>query len=264
MRRAFLSVTVFGLLLCGSLLAGTAEYLPFGRSWVGDIELPNPIGLGVTFHHQNQNYNLSSIEVSIPGNIPDDMLVDNNITEMNIKLDCWLFPFANFFGILGDVQGETVVSIEDSLTQILLGTNSINVDISGMVYGGGLTVAVGNENIFAMVTSVLTGTRLEESESSISTTVLSPKGGANLDNVIFGQDITFWVGAMYQNTDESHSGTFVFEGLGDVEYEVELEDKYPWNYVAGLSTNFGRHLQLDIEGGFGHRNHTMGALSYRF
>lgn len=254
------------LLAAICLAPGSArgDLLPFGRSWAGDVELPEPIGFGLTWHHQDQNYDLESIEVSIPGEIPGGMQVENRITELNLKLDFWVFPFANVFGILGDVQGETIVAIEDTLTQILLGTSSINVDIDGLVYGGGLTLAIGNERLFASVTSVLTGTRLEESQSSISTTVLAPKGGAMLDNVILGQDMTFWVGAMYQRTDERHSGTFIFEGLGEVDYHVELSDRYPWNYVAGLSTDFGKHVQLDLEGGFGHRNHAMGALGYRF
>ncbi len=250
-----------------AVAASAALALPFGRSWAGDVELPRPLGVGVTVHAQRQNYDLSSITLD-PENLTDllpaDLPVDNEITEVNIKVDCWLLPFANLFGLVGDVQGQTSVAIEDTLTQQLLGTSAIEVDIDGTVYGGGMTLALGHGSMFASLTSVLTGTKLSESSSSVSTVILTPKGGAVLRDLVFGQDLTFWLGAMYQDTDESHSGSYTFEGLGEIGYQVELEDSHRWNYLAGLSTGIGSHLQLDLEGGFGRRIHAMGALGYRF
>ena len=109
----YLLVLIFTLVLLMSannaLSFDTTSILPLCSSWAGDQELPLPIGFGIHYYFQEQGYNLSDLWVSIPGmeSIPtDDVDVENHLTEVNLKLDVWILPFMNIFGILGKVEGE--------------------------------------------------------------------------------------------------------------------------------------------------------------
>lgn len=253
------SLIVSVLLLTASPGPGECGAFPFplARSIVDEAALPRPLGIGVNYHGQDQDYDLKGLEFSLPMPVPDDVSVQNKVHEYNLKVDLWVLPFLNVFGLVGSVDSETNVDLGPEMGRI-------DIESNGTVYGGGGTLAVGVSGFFGSLTGTYTGTSLEEEGSSMSTVVLSPKAGVTFDDVLFTNSVSLWTGAMYQKTDEQHSGSMEIEGVGPVDYEVELEADAPWNYLAGLSAGVLDHWNLEFEGGMGERTHATGELIYRF
>ncbi len=257
MRRClFFLISLAGILMLAKVAHAEERsgLFPLGRSWAGDRALPRPLGIGLTFYHQEQDYHLSRLAVSVP-NIgmaeTSGIEVQNRTDEVNLKLDLWLLPFLNVYGIIGNVDGETTVNPDPPLSEL-------EVDYDGLVYGGGLTLAVGGERFFGSLTAVFTGTELDTSTSSVEVWVLTPRVGVRV------KKMAFWVGGMYEQAEERHRGRLSLPFFGEVNYDVELEEKEPWNYLAGLRAGLTEHWKLELEGGFGDRQHAMVSVEYRF
>jgi len=254
--RLFILVTMAGILM----VAGFAHaeepkgLFPLGRSWVGDKHLPRPFGVEVTFYHQEQEYELASMTVNLPDAAlaqAADIEFENQTNESDLQVDLWVLPFLNVFGIIGNVDGETTVNLGPPL-------GDIEVDYDGLVYGGGLTLAAGGERFFGSLSAILTQTDLDTSTSSVEAWILTPRVGVRLKNM------AFYVGAMYQATEERHRGQISIPLFGKVSYDVKLEEKDPWNYLAGFTASLGEHWDLTLEGGAWDRKHVMISIGYRF
>jgi hypothetical protein len=218
-----------------------------------DPRLPLPVGVGVNVYTQNQGYDLSSLRVNVlPGDLAalEGIGIDNDVSEVNIKLDYWMLPFLNVFGILGNVDGETDVD-----TDLIPG---LSVEYDGVVYGGGVTLAGGWDRYFMALTAALTETDLDTSTSSVKAWIVSPKLGMTCR---YG---AFWIGGMLQQTDERHEGSIVVPVFGSVDYKVEFEQKEAWNTSVGVATGIGRNWLFDLELGFGDRTHASLSATYRF
>lgn len=218
-----------------------------------DSRLPSPLGLGVNVYHQSQSYDLSSLRVNVlPGDLAalEGIEINNDVAEVNVKLDYWLLPVLNVFGILGNVNGETDVD-----TDLIPG---LSVKYDGVIYGAGVTLAAGWEQVFVTLTVALTETELDASTSSVKAWILSPKVG------MIGRYGAVWVGGMYQQTDEKHEGSITVPVFGSVDYNVEFEQKESWNGSVGFATGIGENWQIDLEGGFGDRMHASVSTTYRF
>lgn len=77
-------------------------------------------------------------------------------------------------------------------------------------------------------------------------------------------DWRFWVGGMYLDTTEEHSGLFELPFLGAVPFAVELATQDNWNYTAGAGYAFSDRANLSFEVGFGNRTHTLFNFNVRF
>ncbi|MBN2056331.1 hypothetical protein JW905_15520 [bacterium] len=228
--------------------------LPLWHHLAGDHELPLPFGLCLNFYTQTQRYDLIDLKVNgaeIPlENLPSTR-VDNSLQEYNVKLDAWLLPFLNLYGLAGGVTGENQVSLGDPLGRI-------GVEYEGFIYGGGIVLAAGCRNFFFSVNTALTAAELDTSYSSIRAWVLTPLVGYARG------PMSIWVGATQQQAEEHHKGDITIPIFGKVTYEVELEERHPWNVLAGARWAFTPRWQVDVEGGFGERRHLIAGVNYRF
>jgi hypothetical protein len=77
---------------------------------------------------------------------------------------------------------------------------------------------------------------------------------------------TAWVGGMWLNTNEKHSGTINLgvPGWPPVPFDVKLESAKKWNYALGVGRVFSPKATLYFELGFGDRKHTLFNFTYRF
>ncbi len=278
-RAKWLVMVIACSMLATAAWAGDGERLfPLRRQMVGDRELPNPMGIGATLYYQQQKYDLKNLVVTIPmplGDInafqvagvnPTDLKnlpIDNWIYEANLKLDLWVLPFLNVFGLLGYIEGETEVRFPLSVYR-QVGFNQLVIDYDGPVYGAGATLVGGYKSAFASLTAVYTYANPSTMDSTVKSLVLMPRIGVNMASITSGVDLTAWLGAMYQEVDERDKGDLAIPVLGKVKYDADLEQQEPWSYLLGLSAAIGKHWAVEVEGGMGARQTLSTAVTYRF
>jgi len=240
---------------------GASGLFPLGKAMAGGEELPLPFGIAATFHYQEQEYSLSRMTVSLPGydlSQATGIDIDNEIIEGDVKLDLWLLPFLNVFGLVGTLDGETVADLSD----FQLG--SLTIDYDGIVYGAGITLAGGVDNLFGSFTALYTDTNLDQTDSSVTAWVLSPRIGVTTRVPGLGRPLALWGGTMYQQTDEEHRGSITAPVLGSFTFDVELEERSAWNFLVGASAELTDHWNLELEVGAGDRSQVTATATCRF
>jgi len=257
-RRIFFALVLF---LPLNVLAETGPL--FMKHLLGDREFYEPWGIGIDFFTMDQQYKIKSLEFQLPGiSIPDPSQLDvqNEIQHFDLKLDVWLTPFLNVFGVLGQMDAETVVDLSSvPVTGLPFPLGKIPVKYDGTVYGLGFTLAYGGEHWFTSLTTTWTDTDLSgDFKSSVKTVTAQPRIG------LLKNRWQFWVGGMYLDTDETHSGTIPLPILGDVPFSVELEGADKWNTAVGVGYTFSPKATFYFEVGFGKRDHTLANFTYRF
>lgn len=270
------------LIICS--LAGFSwadqPFFPMARGLAGDRELPKPYGVGITFYHQRQDYQLRDLRVNLPSCMPGGgcgafqmagispeevgrLDSENRINEINVKLDLWALPFLNVFGLLGYIDGRTEIHMPEAVVG-RVGFDKISVDYDGPVYGGGATLAGGYSNYFFTLTSVYTYARPGASDTVVESWVVMPRVGVSFEQGKRLPALNVWVGAMYQDVDEQNEGSITMPFFGEVEYDVRLEQEKDWNYLLGLRASLGDNWSAQIEGGFGDRRSVSVGTTYRF
>jgi hypothetical protein len=233
------------------------------KDLAGDMDLPRPWGIGFDFYTMDQDYDIKSLSFALPGvslGDPSKIAVTNEIQHIDIKGDVWLLPFLNIFGIIGHVDIDTRVDFSQAeIIGLPVNLGTVPVSFSGTVYGGGFTLAYGTERWFTSVTTIFTTTNTSgDLDSSVDSTAVQPRIGLLRDNW------RFWVGAMYLDTDEKHSGIFELPFVGGVPFEVELSTQDNWNYTFGAGYVFNDRADLSFEAGFGSRQHSLFNFNVRF
>lgn len=222
-------------------------------------ELPRPFGVGITVYGQSQDYDIDRLSFNAPGLVvnPDVLEIDNQIQEVNLKLDYWVAPFLNVFAIVGQLDGKTRVDL--SAARLPIPLTNITIDYDGEVYGGGITAAVGGERWFASLTGIYTDTNLSgDFNSTVTALVVSPKVG------LHGDRGAVWIGAMYQQAEEEHSGKITVPFVGAVDFAVKLQEKDSTNFLVGMAAGLTEHWHLELEGGTAGRLSGSVGLTYRF
>lgn len=244
---------------------------PDGPSPVAAAELPLPFGVGFWYFGQEQDYAITALRATmlgfpVPGFGPDAISrIENRVDQFNVKADHWIFPWLNVHGVLGDASGEASATINPRLP---LPLQDFQIDYDALIYGGGVTLAAGYRNYFFSLTADYTWADVDMEDqpgltlndpNGIETLVLTPKIGYH------GKRGALWVGAFYQHTEHTQSGSFAVPGMGVIDFAADVEDKTAWNPVIGGEYYVNEHWSLSGELGFGDdRRQALLGLTYRF
>ncbi|MCD8338671.1 MAG: hypothetical protein LUC43_00455 [Burkholderiales bacterium] len=210
----------------------------------------------------------------------------------SIRLDAWVFPFLNIYGMYGRTRGHTnsvvnvgsSVPLIDSLLKNYVGQNiGYELDLKGNTWGLGAVLAGGYKNVFASLDFNYSWTRLNVVHGNIDAFVFEPRVGYQFHlpgwQKIYWPESTLsvWLGAMYQDVKQSFGGNLsnlkftgnlqTLDNLlnpGDESFHVEQRLKNPWNMLAGFRWDVGKHFAVTAEWGFIHRNSFMIAVEGRF
>jgi hypothetical protein len=195
------------------------------------------------------------------------IIVDSEIENVDLKVDVWLLPFLNIFGIYGRIDGQTTVDL--SRTGVLLPPSfqRLNIAYDGDVYGGGVVLAVGGDRWFASVTGTFSDTSLSGAfQSSVEATTIQPRLGFRI-----AESTEIWIGGYFIDAEESHSGTINVDlgifGPGapiPIDFAVNLSQQEDFNFSYGLHTMFSDSWEATVEVGRGDRNTALANLTYRF
>ena len=259
-----------------------SDSLPLGKSLAAGHELPLPLGISANVFFMEQDMEAQSIAVDIPplplptgplqlppGLPAESAKLESRVTTTTAKIDAWVLPFLNVYGVAGYVDGETTASgfsvggLPPELASLL--PNSFAIAYSGPTYGVGGTLAAGYNQFFASLDANYTESDLDIGDSTIEAFVISPRIGITGD--LGGLSGALYVGAMYQDVDEQQNGTVKFPIMGTsvpVGYDVISAAKEEWNYLVGANLKASESWNYGIEVGFSDRTHVMATLNYRF
>lgn len=238
--------------------------------------LPRPFGISIGYMHQDQPFDVGDvyvqgIDVKTPG-VAVVNEVQNEETTYTLRLDAWILPFWNVYGVLGRTDGKASGPLQVNLEPVfpllcgLPGNNcrvdtTFNLKYTADVIGYGTTVAGGYKDFFGMVDYNRTRADLDISLTDARATVLSSRIGWN--GKIGGFTGVLWVGAMYQDIAQTLD---LLLDIGEATLDVSIDQstQVSWNYLIGGQWDINRSFSLLAELGFGKRKSQMLNLTYRF
>lgn len=244
----------------------------FGRDWAAGADMPKAFGIGIDYFNMDQPYKLNSLTFVAPPGAPfppsvDPSLInaDNDIENFDLKVDVWLLPFLNVFGIYGQIDGQTAVDLSGLNLGLPPGADRFNINYDGDVFGGGVVLAVGGDRWFGSVTATFTDTDLSgDFQSSVSATTIQPRIGMRAN-----ANVNVWVGGYIIDADESHSGTINIDlGFGipviPIDFAVDLSQETDFNPSVGVHMALDNGWEATVEVGGGNRSTALGNITYRF
>ncbi|MFP2238200.1 hypothetical protein ACLEX4_06610 [Pseudescherichia vulneris] len=268
--------------------------------------IPLPFGVNVSYMNMRQNINVESISLTglqvggMP--IPDDMFNigvgdtrQRSETE-NLRLDMWVFPFLNVYGILGHTKGSSVSNISVDADPSKYGRFDRNriiaqaihagyesgalqdldfkLNFEGTTYGAGVTLAGGYGNWFTILDTNYTQTSFDILDGKISALVVSPRVGYRFEmpGIAGPSHLSLWVGTMYQDVQQEFKGNLSDLNLPSAldsvvengRFDVKQHLTSPWNMLVGAQYEITQNFNVLTEIGFNDRNSFFIAGEYRF
>lgn len=268
------------------------------------FDLPYPIGINISYYQQRMGVIMDQVSLGLA---QDQMMpltflefddVSNEATNYNARLDLWLFPFLNIYGMLGYAKADATVILNAPFAF------ETAVDFKGWTYGGGAVLAVGLQGFWITANGNLAWTDMEDYYDPVRTTVLSFRLGRTL-NLIKNRNFRVWLGAVYQDPSSEVNGHFqladiisdeLTEQLADyyltswynaltteeqqfidafvqtlqgstdtqLDYRAEQHPENTWNMIAGAQLELSKNWNIQAELGFlGSRNSILVDLNYR-
>lgn len=306
---------VVPLLLCSGVAAAADADEQTFPIW-GDearargYDIPLPFGVNLNYMNMRQDIDVQSISFSglALGNhpIPSDMFTidaghtrEKSKTE-TLRLDMWVFPFLNVYGLVGHSRGSSVSNVSvnadpsryTGLDRLIAGSVNdlyesgqlqdidFTLDFKGTTWGTGITLAGGYQNWFALVDTNYTRTDFDILDGKISALTVSPRVGYrfNFQGPYGPSHLSVWVGSMYQNVQQEFRGSLADLNMpaslrplintvnqnDEGRFDVKQRLTAPWNMLIGTQYEITPRFNLLTEIGFNERNSFFIAGEYRF
>ncbi|EJF7196626.1 TonB-dependent receptor [Vibrio cholerae] len=237
-------------------------------------ELPKPIGFNLSYMTMEQGINVDSIAIQGLGKLPLELQADpgRQYTKvLTLRADVWLFPFLNLYGLVGKLDGYSTTDVNMKFLGAQHTINNFRLDLDGYTTGVGGELVGGYQNWFALVDASLTESRLTVIDGSIEAIVISPRIGYDFHR--HGHPLRLWVGAMYQDVEQTLQGSLSDLGLPgsltallpkDSGFEVKQHLQTSWNPLVGMQYQLNDSWYLLGEFGFGDRQSLFFSLDRRF
>ncbi|CCW32827.1 conserved exported hypothetical protein [Xenorhabdus nematophila F1] len=263
--------------------------------------LPEPFGASYSYMNMRQDIVVDSIKFQFHNIKPEYKNLFEKALSVNagktrqksethmLKLDSWVFPFLNVYGVYGKTKGKSNTNIDNIafLTDTHYMKNiPFELNFKGKTFGGGATFAAGYNQFFATLDANYTRTNLDILDGDISAFVLTPRIGYEFvfNPLIAGQGNTkvqVWAGAMYQDItqrfkgdvsklslpsrlDEAFSLLNAINPNTEIKFDVEQHLAHKWNNTVGARFEVTRNFNITSEVGFGNRNTFFVSGEFRF
>jgi hypothetical protein len=233
--------------------------------------LPLPFGISLNYLYMEEPARVTELRLGADKNNlkPIKILsvdsVDVKAGNSNLRLDAWIFPFLNLYGIFGYTSGKADLGL--TINALTPGgsptTFPLDIDYDGATYGGGIVLGGGYGRLFCMVDTNLTHTDLDIVDSHIKTLVVDSRVGWR--DKIGMIHASFWIGAMYQVVQETLYGSVILKpGDAPLWFSVDQRTDHPWNTLLGTQWEFTEEWVVLVEGGFGDRDQILAGITRRF
>ncbi|WP_338883472.1 hypothetical protein [Xenorhabdus sp. TH1] len=256
-------------------------------------DLPEPFGVSYGYMNLRQNVIVDQIGFIMPEN-PDTQKATKIVagktrerTESHmLKLDTWVMPFLNVYGVYGKTKGSSETNIENVIFAGMPMFKDIpfTLDFKGKTYGGGITLAGGYNQFFATLDANYTKTNLDIIDGGIKALIITPRIGYEFifSPLVAGQGntkIQIWTGAMYQDITQRFKGKVaninmpgvlggfvgaILENDPEMSFDVKQHLAHKWNNTVGARFEITRNFNILSEVGFGNRNSFFISGEFRF
>ncbi|MEQ5402288.1 hypothetical protein AB7X06_15025 [Providencia rettgeri] len=262
-------------------------------------DLPEPFGASYGYMNLRQDIIVDKIgfnsDTRLGQGLLSNILVETGHTrEKNeshmLKLDAWVLPFMNIYGVYGKTKGSSKTNITGIYMKGQPGPMWENLpfslDFKGKTYGGGVTFAGGYNQFFGTLDLNYTKTNLDILDGDITAFVMTPRIGYEFvfEPLISGQGNTkvqIWTGAMYQDITQRFKGDvsklnlpeeldFFMNNpamkpiIGNVKFDVKQHLAHKWNNTVGARVELTRNFNVLTEIGFNNRNSFFISGEFRF
>jgi hypothetical protein len=228
-------------------------------------QLPLPFGLSFNFVRTLENLNVSNWDMRINDEVisPDAIKATKLKQETDIesiRLDAWVLPFLNLYGIFGNVEGH-ISDIQLGLIGEPVPT-SFKIPFDGIVYGGGVTVAAGYKMVFVTCDVNYTYTEINIWDSATQTLMTTPRAGIRIPFKKI--NVSLYSGANNERILNRLHGSYVTTEGSRLDIALDASPHAPWVPLAGTMIEFGKHFAVILEGTFGDREMGICSLTYRW
>jgi len=249
------------------------------------FELPLPFGMGANYSYIDQGIRIRNLKIGIGDpNIEVRGLEFNDArshdSAVTARLDVWLLPFVNLYGLFGSINGEAefdldVSQIRDSLPGLPpifepSKTIDVNIDYNGFTFGGGITLAGGYENFFGTLDTNYTYSTVDIVDGKVDTFTVAPRLGLLIDPPDIKGSFALWIGAMYMYYKQTVTDDINLQELDprlppvELAFKLDIENEDPWSFLIGGQWEITKRLQVMAEGGVGNRRQVVTGISFRF
>jgi hypothetical protein len=217
----------------------TAEYpyiFPlFGEDIIRKgFELPLPVGINIVYYQQSSDVVVDQVALGLGasqlmplGFVEFDNVV-NKARTVNARLDLWLLPFLNVYGMFGYAESDANAMISAPFPF------ETTAEFDGWNYGGGAVVAVGLQGFWVTANGNLAWTDMNDYKSPVRATVLSFRLGRTL-RFMKDRDFQIWLGAMYQDPQSDVAGQFLLADIVTDELAGQFQDYYLSSWYNALT-----------------------------
>jgi hypothetical protein len=249
-------------------------------------DLPLPFGAGANFVWMDQGIDIRELTVGVgsrstePGFITFSNARSRN-TATTVRLDAWLLPFMNIYGLFGYLDGNTELDINVPGLTVdvpIIGpvpifdpfTIPVDVDYDGVTYGGGVTLAGGYKRMFGSLDMNYTRSDINLTDGEVTTLTISPRLGILFDPPAIKGSGALWIGAMYMDYKETISDSINLKQIDPslpsliLDYEVKIKNKEKFNFIFGGQWEITKRWQIMAEGGVGERKQLILGAFFRF
>jgi len=249
-----------------------SSFLPLmaDEAYKNGYELPLPFGVGLNFITLKRDIEVKNIRAGFNElhDVTDLVAVDATtyVDTLIARVDAWIFPFLNLYVMGGYIQNNSKVSANFTINNPFPGGGTTNIslnssgEMSGTLFGGGITLAAGYADFFLMLDANLSKTKLDGVlDEAVQVGIYSVRTG--WDGTIAQKPVRIWLGGMYWDSERIVKGT-----AGPIHFEVLQGPVDPFNLTLGTSVDLSKTIQLIAEYAFNFADLQMLTLGvgYRF
>ncbi|WP_240645367.1 hypothetical protein [Vibrio mediterranei] len=259
-------------------------------------ELPIPVGFGIYMNSQDVEYVATDdFKIDATGGLlggrnkpnhyvvpADDVSIKGSDKSVQLRLDAWVFPFLNVYGLAGYTEGNKEISADLSNATRngkpfpVPATIPINIEYEAYNLGIGAVLATqfevidGFNPIIVTAAGAVTNAWTTTTDSTILTKIGAVRVGQRYD-VPYGK-LTMLLGYQYQSIEQNVTGSLTDLQVGGLNladglrFDVNLKSKETSNMSLAAVYDFGyeKEWNLMAEYSFLNWNQLIVSMGYRF
>ncbi len=195
------------------------------------FDMPYPAGANLIGMYITQPIDIAQLQLGVNGGplvpVPSITFGENSSTVYtgNLRLDLWLFPFLNVYGMYGIAQANTTVNVSTPVAF------TSSVDQPGKYYGVGVTSAFGVWGHWASIDVNWAWADLEKLSEPVLTNIIGLRLGHTFPLNNKGMKLAAWVGMMKAEVASVTNGSIALSDALPPDAIQKVQDFYE-NYQS--------------------------------